>query len=71
MNLPFFAWLGQQADRHDPVGAFARYAVRDKIFPRTTNRLHLVLLRYEHLPAQREGAKAAHREWRRSRKAAA
>lgn len=67
----FFGWLGQQVARRDAVGAFARYAVADKAFPRATKRLHVVLLRYEGLPDRREGAKIAHREWRQQRKAAA
>lgn len=69
--MTFFSWLGQQAERNDRVGAFARYALADKVFPRTACRLYLFLLRYEGMPEQRAGAKLAHREWRRSRKVAA
>ncbi len=67
----FFTWLGHQAERQDAVGAFARYAVNDKIFPRHAKRLYMLLLRYDGMPEQRAGAKIAHREWRKSRKAAA
>jgi hypothetical protein len=69
--LTFFAWLGQQVERKDRVGAFARYAVADKVFPRTAWRLSMFLMRYEGMPEQRAGAKVAHREWRRARKQAA
>ena len=69
--MQFFEWLGQQGDRRDPVGTFARYAVADKACPRHTNRLYIYLLRYEGMPEQRDGAKRAHREWRRARKMAA
>lgn len=69
--MSFFAWLGQQTERRDRVGDFARYAVADRVFPRQTHRLHLVLLRYEGMPKQREGAKLAHREWRQVKKVAA
>lgn len=64
----FFEWLGQQVDRRDRVGAFARYAVADRVFPRHAWRLHLFLLRYEGMPEQRTGAKLAHREWRQAKK---
>lgn len=67
----FYDWLGLQAERQDHVGAFARLAARDKVCPRHTNRLHLFLLRYEHLPEHREAIKQAHREWRRARAVAA
>ncbi len=69
--MTFFSWLGQQVERRDRVGAFARYAVADRVFPRTAWRLHYFLLRYEGMPEQRAGAKLAHREWRRTRKVAA
>lgn len=64
----FFGWLGRQTERQDRIGAFARYAVSDRVFPRHASRLHLLLLRYEGMPEQRTGAKLAHREWRRVRK---
>jgi hypothetical protein len=66
--MSFFTWLGQQASRQDAVGAFARYAIADRVFPRAEWRLHLFLSRYEGMPLQRAGAKIAHREWRRARK---
>lgn len=65
--LSFFEWLGQQAGRQDACGAFARFAVRDRIFPRQARRLNLFLQRYEHMPEQRAGVKLAHREWRELR----
>jgi len=64
----FFAWLCTQAERQDAVGAFARYAAADKVFPRRSWRLCHFLMRYEGMPVQRHGAKVAHREWRRTRK---
>lgn len=66
--MKFFDWLSRQASRPDPVGAFAKYAIKDKIFPRTKNELHVLLLRYEHMPEQREAAKVAHAEWRKTRR---
>lgn len=69
--MTFFSWLGHQVARQDRIGTFARYAVTDKVFPRGAWRLHFFLLRYEGMPEQRAGAKAAHREWRKSRKKAA
>lgn len=69
--MTFFVWLGHQVERRDSVGAFARYAVKDKVFPRLEWRLYYFLLRYEGMPSQRAGAKIAHREWRRARKEAA
>lgn len=66
--MTFYAWLGRQTPRTDEVGAFARYAVRDKLFPRGARKLVLFLSRYEGMPTQREGVKLAHREWRRWRK---
>lgn len=70
-NTTFFSWLGRQVERQDEVGAFARFAVRDKVFPRRGRKLVLFLQRYEGMPEQRAGAKAAHREWRRARRSAA
>ena len=68
--MPFLEWLEIQLVRTDPIGAFARYALKqDKIFPREKcHRLHILLLRYEHMPVQRTGAKLAHAEWRRARR---
>lgn len=66
--MHFFGWLGQQVERQDGVGTFARYAINDKVFPRHATRLHLFLLRYQGMPLQREGVKLAHREWRQERR---
>lgn len=66
--LSFFGWLGRQTERQDTVGVLARHAVKDPIFPRNGSRLILFLLRYEHMPEQREAVKAAHREWRKMRR---
>ena len=66
--MTFFSWLGQQVERQDAVGTFARYAVRDKAFPRGQRQLYVFLARYEGMPEQRRGAKLAHGEWRRWRK---
>jgi hypothetical protein len=65
--MTFSAWLGQQTARTDDIGIFARYAVKDKVFPKR-DALYLCLLRYEGMPAQRRGVKLAHREYRRWRK---
>lgn len=61
----FYEWLGRQAERTDDIGAFARFALADKVFPKTEWRLGRFLLRYHGMPEQRAGAKVAHREWRR------
>lgn len=68
--MTFFAWLDQQVGRQDDIGAFARYAVKDRIFPRNGSRLNLFLARYEGMPERRNAVKLAHREWRRVRSAA-
>lgn len=65
--MSFFDWLSQQVTRTDRIGIFARYAVADKVFPRSAWRLGLFLLRYEGMPEQRAGVKLAHREWRQCR----
>lgn len=64
----FYEWLGQQAERQDDVGAFARSALRDRVFPREVNKLGLLLSRYDGLPERRELVKIAHREWRRAKR---
>jgi hypothetical protein len=69
--VTFYAWLCQQVDRTDDVGTFARFAVKDRIFPRPARKLNLFLQRYEGMPVQRAGAKLAHREWRKARRVAA
>ncbi len=67
--MPFVDWLRLQISRTDPVGLFARYALKDKIFPKDkAHRLYSLLLRYEHMPEQRKGAKLAHAEWRKIKK---
>jgi hypothetical protein len=63
----FFTWLSKQTSRQDAVGAFARYAIKDKVFPRAKWQLFYFLARYEGMPEQRRGVKLAHREWRKSR----
>src|SRR5678815_1376481 len=55
----FFRWLAAQVERADSVGTFARLAVNDRVCPKTKNRLHLYLLRYEHLPEHRDAIKQA------------
>ena len=64
----FYQWLCLQAERQDAIGVFARYAIKDRIFPREARRLNLFLQRYERMPEQREGVKLAHREWRQINK---
>lgn len=63
--IGFFDWLTSQIQRNDSVGNFARYAIKDKLFPRHGRRLYIFLLRYEGLPELRNLAKKAHAEWRR------
>ena len=65
MFRSFFDWLSLQQQRPDPVGEFARHALKDKLFPRRARRLHIFLLRYEGLPDLRLQAKKAHAEWRK------
>ncbi len=65
----FFTWIAAQTQRTDDVGEFARHVVKDKIFPRYTSHLYLILLRYEGLPRLRGLAKRAHTEFRRARRA--
>jgi hypothetical protein len=69
--MMFYAWLQKQTDRKDDVGLFARYAMRDKVFPRTRNQLFYFLHRYEGMPEQRRCVKQAHAEWRKVRDGAA
>lgn len=65
MPATFYSWLCQQTMRTDPVGRLAAFAVKDRIFPRHTRRLHILLLRFEHMPPQRHALKLAHAEWRK------
>ena len=58
----FFTWLEQQRERTDVVGDYARAAVANIRYPRSS-RLQ-VLLKYEP-NGTREALKKAHREWRR------
>lgn len=58
----FFTWLEQQRTRTDVVGDYARTAVANIRYPRSS-RLQ-VLLKYEP-DDTREALKKAHREWRR------
>ena len=68
MCSSFYSWLSRQIERQDDVGAFARYAARDKILARLPDvDLHVLLARFEGMPEQREAVKIAHREWRRQR----
>ena len=61
--MQFFAWLEQQRERADSIGAYARAAVANVRYPRSS-RLQ-VILKYE--PDEtREALKRAHREWRRA-----
>lgn len=69
MCSSFYAWLSRQTERQDPVGAFARYAAKDKILARLPDvDLHVLLSRFDGLPEQREMVKVAHREWRQQRR---
>lgn len=59
----FFLWLELQRSRGDAVGEYARLAVANVCYPRSS-RLPVLL---KHEPdASRDGLKRAHREWRRS-----
>ena len=63
----FFKWLELQQERPDVVGHYARLAVKNIQYPRTSRLT--VLLRYE--PDEtRQALKRAHREWRRAHKLA-
>lgn len=64
----FYDWLVGQQIREDAVGDYARKALRNTRYPRSS-RLH-VLLKYEPEPS-RVVLKKAHREWRRLRSEAA
>jgi hypothetical protein len=57
----FYAWLERQQERTDAVGEYARRAMRNVRYPRSS-RLY-VLLKYEPEPS-RLVLKKAHREWR-------
>lgn len=65
--MQFYRWLLAQRGRGDTVGDLARFAARDKLFPRDS-RLHVILLRCDGTP-HRNAAKLAHREWRSVRAA--
>jgi hypothetical protein len=58
----FFAWLERQRARNDDVGQYARNAVANVRYPRSSRLL--ILLKYEP-DATRDALKKAHREWRR------
>ncbi len=68
--ITFYQWLCEQVQRDDDVGAFARYAAKDRLFPRDGRKLVLFLLRYQGMPEQRKGVTLAHREWRKLKKVA-
>lgn len=51
---PFFRWLLRQDKRDDPIGDFARDAMRDLSFPRTTSSLESIRLRLLHMHAASE-----------------
>jgi len=65
--MTFYEWLRKQTTRTDAVGLFARYAMKDKFFPREMCKLCVFLQRYEGLPEQRKLVIVAHREWRQMR----
>jgi YozE SAM-like fold len=68
----FFSWLSLQVHRTGDVGGFARWAQRDRFFPREVSQLSVLLLYVEGRSSgdlQRGGLKKAHREWRKSRTA--
>lgn len=67
--LTFYDWLTPQSRRDDAIGALARHAFKDKLFPRNARHLYLFLLRYEGLPVLRAAVIRAHAEYRRTRKA--
>jgi len=60
----FYIWLESQRLRDDAVGAYARLAIANVCYPRSSRLL--VLLKHEP-DASREGLKRAHREWRKLR----
>lgn len=66
--LTFYGWLCLQTERPDAVGVLARYAVKDKIFPREGRKLSLFLNRFEHQKERRDAVKVSHAEWRKTRR---
>jgi hypothetical protein len=62
--VQFLEWLKSQRERADAVGAYARVAVSNITYPRSSS-LQVLL---QHEPeVSREGLKRAHREWRQLR----
>lgn len=64
--LKFYEWLLLQKGRQDAIGTLARHAERDRFFPKESDDLWVILLRYEGMKEHRAAAKRAHREWRRA-----
>jgi uncharacterized protein YozE (UPF0346 family) len=65
----FFEWLGKQKGRRNPVGEFARNALRDASFPREVESLDalLVYVRGTKASAQTVAvARTAYRDYERS-----
>lgn len=59
----FYAWLGSQMQREDEVGQYARSALTNICYPRTSRLLNLL----KHEPdATRKALLRAHREWRKA-----
>lgn len=64
----FYGWLCLQTERTDTVGVLARFAVKDKIFPRQGRKLSLFLQRFDHTRDLRDAVKLSHAEWRKLRR---
>lgn len=63
--MTFYAWLSRQTARQDAVGALARFAVKDRVFPREVRKLVILMKRFEGRPEFQASVKIAHAEWRR------
>ena len=66
--MTFVTWLDAQSDRRDWIGQLSRIAAKDLTFPRQSWRLYRFLQWAEKARIKRVCVKAAHREWRQSRK---
>lgn len=62
--MTFYGWLQTQSKRADDVGALARHAQKDRLFPRRAKRLYLFLSRYDGQHTLRDAVKLAHTEYR-------
>ncbi len=59
----FYEWLGQQRDRHDPVGSFATDAWQDAGFPRAVESESDLVSYMEGRGAHENAIEAAREAW--------